>query len=114
MAIASKSSKGDGDGVVAKRQQFRPEDRAGSHNIHFSVNLWQALQARCWDLNCRVPGLRIGVSTLIRDIVAAWLSQTTNWDDPMFNRPPIVITPTGMPPDRYPGYLADIGFEDEV
>jgi hypothetical protein len=107
------ASRSDNPRAGIRKDPFEPEQLVRAHNIHFTENQWQAIQARCWDLNCRTVGLRIGASTLARDIVVAWLSQTTNWDDPMFHRPHMPIVAIGMPPERYPGYLADLGFEGD-
>ena len=99
-----------GDGIT-KPGKMTPDQMTRPHNIHFTENQWRALTYRAWDLNARTPGLGIGVSTLIRDIVVVWLCLTTNWEDPIYAREPMPVAPIGMPPERYRGYHADIGFE---
>lgn len=77
-------------------------------NLQLTPNMLNACRARAWDLRC---GANYGVSTLIRDIIQAWLASTTNWEDPKFHTP-IHIEPVTMPRERFDGYLAALGFVD--
>lgn len=75
------------------------------HNVHLSPNTADALRARAWDL-------RVSFSMLCRDVLEAWLAQTTDFKDPMFSRKGAPIAEVYMPPERYPGYRKDLGFEE--
>jgi hypothetical protein len=61
------------------------------------------LHAHAWRLDVRD-------SELTRDILRAWAATVTDWKDPIFDPKRTGITPLPLPKNRYPGYLAALGF----
>ena len=56
---------------------------------------------------------QVDKAQLVRDILQAWVAIFTDWENPLFNPESIHIERVDMPKERYPGYLATLGYPAE-
>jgi hypothetical protein len=54
----------------------------------------------------------VRMAVLERDIIRGWLSAVTDWEHPYFSRPVLGFGPLDGVPNRYPGYVASLGFRE--